>query len=155
MTLLVVICAALITGILLAALGLRSWELRRATRLLDHWRTEESAELGAWSRQRSNAVLRGQITEQLAPLLDGFGFDPADARFLGRPIDYVVFDGYGEVRSGERRHLREIVLIDIKTGRAALSKSERRIRRSVENGVVRSVLITPSTRAGRLHGDAP
>ena len=70
---------------------------------------------------RSRAVLKGKIGEQMAPLLDAFPFQPSDARFIGSPIDYIVFDGYSH------NNPTEIVLIDIKTGNAQLSSAEKRI----------------------------
>ena len=42
---------------------------------------------------RSQAVTAGKVYEQLVPLLPGFQFNPKDARFLGSPVDFVVFDG--------------------------------------------------------------
>ncbi|MGI8750892.1 MAG: Holliday junction resolvase-like protein [Acidimicrobiales bacterium] len=71
----------------------------------------------------------------------GFAWDPADARFLGKPVDYVVFDGYAEVRAGARDHLRQIVFVDVKTGRAGLSKAERRIKACVESGAVHGLVL--------------
>ena len=50
------------------------------------------------SVERARSSLKGQIAEQMAPLLPGFPYRPADARFLGDPIDYVVFDGYTGLR---------------------------------------------------------
>jgi predicted Holliday junction resolvase-like endonuclease len=96
--------------------------------------------LALWRRERvirahaltiSRAVMRGQVSEQLAPLLDGFPYAAMDARFLGHPIDYVVFDGFG---SDEEI---EVVLVEVKTGRARLSLGERRVRDAVEAGRVR------------------
>ena len=80
---------------------------------------------------QSRATLKGQLVEQLVPVLPDFLFDAADARFLGAPIDYVVFDGY---TVGEDI---EIVLVEIKTGNAQLSKGERRIREAVRQGRIR------------------
>src|SRR3990172_6426268 len=72
---------------------------------------------------RSHSVVAGKATEHLAPLLPGFEFDPRDARFLGSPIDSIVFDGLSE---GE---VHEIVFVEIKTGpSAALPTRERRVR---------------------------
>lgn len=79
----------------------------------------------------SRRVLKGLAAEQLAPLVPGFAFLPADARFLGHPVDYVVFDGYGDGDDVE------IVLVEVKTGRAGLSEGEARIRAAVEQGRVR------------------
>ena len=37
--------------------------------------------------------LKGKIGEQMAPLLEEFysKYDLADARFIGQPIDYIIF----------------------------------------------------------------
>ena len=43
--------------------------------------------------KRSNAVKGGQLAEQLAPFLPNFPCNPADAHFLGQPIDYIAFPG--------------------------------------------------------------
>ena len=83
--------------------------------------------------RRSRSVLGGKAAEQLAPLVPAFGerFDPSEARFLGAPIDYVVFDGLG---TGE---LREVVLVEVKTGRSQLSRNEREVELAVREGRVR------------------
>ncbi len=82
--------------------------------------------------RRSRGVLTGKAGEQLAPLVPAFSqrFDPTEARFLGAPIDYVVFDGLG---SGE---LREIVLVEVKTGRGRLNANELEVERAVAEGRV-------------------
>src|SRR5882724_11599495 len=53
------------------------------------------------SVERSRSTLKGQIAEQMAPLLPGFPFLPADARFLGDPVDYVVFKGRADFGDAE------------------------------------------------------
>jgi len=95
------------------------------------------------SLSRSHSVVAGKATEHLAPLLPGFEFDPRDARFLGSPIDFLVFDGLSE---GE---VHEIVFVEIKTGlSAALTSRERRVRDAVDGRRVRflEVRIDPSDR---------
>ena len=92
---------------------------------------------------RSHSVVAGKATEHLAPLLPGFEFDPRDARFLGSPIDFIVFDGLSE---GE---IQEIVFVEIKTGpSAALTTRERHVRDAVDSRRVRflEVRIDPSDR---------
>ncbi len=65
----------------------------------------------------SRAVLKGKMAEQLAPIMPQFEYLPSDAKFLGDPVDYVVFDGYTDLRDGDgRAEDIEIVLIDIKSG---------------------------------------
>jgi predicted Holliday junction resolvase-like endonuclease len=46
----------------------------------------------------SRAVIKGKIAEQLAPVLPNFKYLPSDARFIGDPIDYVVFNGYTDIK---------------------------------------------------------
>jgi len=90
------------------------------------------------SVERARNSLKGQIAEQMAPLLPGFLYLPADARFLGDPIDYIVFNGYTGLRDGgaEEGEL-EIVLLEVKQGKSALSPFQRGVARSVEEGRVR------------------
>jgi predicted Holliday junction resolvase-like endonuclease len=81
-----------------------------------------------WRRRflrQSRAVTTGKVIEQLAPHMPGFPLNPRDARFLGSPVDLVVFDGLEE---GE---VRRIVFVEIKTGGAALSPRERLVREAV------------------------
>ena len=81
--------------------------------------------------KRSRVVLKGKIGEQLAPIFDVFPFDVADARFIGSPVDFLVFDGYSD---GE---IKEVVLVEIKTGKSRLSTKERSIRNVVKEGSFR------------------
>ena len=86
----------------------------------------------------SRAVLKGKMAEQLAPIMHQFEYLPSDAKFLGDPVDYVVFDGYTDLRDGEgRAEDIEIVLIDIKSGGARLTKGQVAIAQAIQAGRVR------------------
>ena len=107
-------------------------------------RDRDLAEARKDSVQRSRSSLKGQIAEQLAPLLPGFRYRPADARFLGDPIDYVVFNGYTTARDGTVSERvppssdgLEVVLLEVKQGGSDLSSFQRLIARSVQEGRVR------------------
>ena len=76
----------------------------------------EEAKKKITSQKKSGEVRLGNIAEKLAPFLDYFEYDPANAHFLGQPIDYVVFED------------DEIVFVEIKTGKSQLSKKQRHIR---------------------------
>jgi predicted Holliday junction resolvase-like endonuclease len=109
--------------------------------MLQSWSDDHAAPEAEAAARRSRAVLRGQITEQVVPMFDDFPYDPGDARFIGKPIDFIVFDGYCEVDDGHLEHLREIVFVEVKTGGAALNGVERRIKQCVEQGRVRCEVI--------------
>ena len=83
---------------------------------------------------RSRAVIGGQVVEQVAPFLPGFPCNPADARFIGKPVDFVAFPGLAESDKVE-----EVLLIEVKTGRSELNAREKEIRRAVKDGRVRYV----------------
>jgi predicted Holliday junction resolvase-like endonuclease len=90
------------------------------------------SEAGERALSSSRRVLKGQAAEQLAPLTGGFDYLPNDSRFLGSPIDYVVFDGLSE-DSAEV----EIVFVEVKTGRSRLTPREARVKEAVQAGRVR------------------
>ena len=87
---------------------------------------------------QSRAVLKGKMAEQMAPLLPGFAYLPADARFLGDPVDYVVFNGYSAVKdNGDGDEALEVVILDIKHGKSTLTGGQRQIAKAVAAGRVR------------------
>src|SRR5438067_2260214 len=59
--------------------------------------------------ERSRAVIIGKVTEHLTPWLPDFPYNPKDARFLGSPVDMIIFDGCDE------DNLQQIVFLEIKT----------------------------------------
>jgi predicted Holliday junction resolvase-like endonuclease len=75
--------------------------------------------------KRSRAVLGGLAAEQLAPWLPGFPWNPGELRFIGKPIDFLVFRGAAEGR------IDEVVFVEVKTGGATLSGIERALRDAV------------------------
>lgn len=101
---------------------------------------------------QSKAVTRGQIYEQFATYFPEFDFNPKDAQFLGKPVDFVVFDGLDEGQ------LRRIVFVEVKTGNAKLNARQRCVRDVVSNGSVEwreirlgsaGATATPTLRFGR------
>src|SRR3979490_1773523 len=91
------------------------------------WKLRYSSSIREDAVQRSLAVTAGKVHEQLVPYLPEFGFNPKDARFLGSPVDLVVFDGLsaGGVR-------RVCVFLEVKTGGAQLTTRERQVRAVIE-----------------------
>ena len=133
------IAVAAILGIFLAYyLARLRFEIR-----FRQWQTTEQQK---WETQmvkarqeaiaQSRAVLGGRFVEQLVPYLPAFRYDPTEARFIGSPIDLIVFPG---LATGNPR---EIVIMEIKSGKTGqLTPEERKIRQLVEDGMVRWELI--------------
>jgi len=102
---------------------------------LEHWKLKCTSDIRKDSVNRSRSTLKGRISEQMAPLLPEFPFSPADARFIGNPIDFVVFDGYTNVKD-EGGDSISVVLVEVKKGKGRLTREEGLIKRAVEEGRV-------------------
>lgn len=84
--------------------------------------------------KRSRSVINGQMVEQLAPFLPDFPCNPADVRFVGKPVDFVAFPG-----AGKNEPINEILFIEVKSGNSTLSEREKEIKSAVQKGHVRYV----------------
>ncbi len=101
------------------------------------WAEQESS-IRRDAADRSRYVLKGKIAEHMIPMYrDVFKYDPSDARFIGAPIDYLIFDGYTAVKDMNSDEPITVILADIKTGNATLNRTERKIKEAVEQGRVR------------------
>ncbi len=97
----------------------------------EKWKAEYEKLIREDAIQRSQSVITGKITEHLVPYLPDFTYNPKDARFIGSPIDLIIFDGLND------ENVREIVFAEIKTGSSSLSERERQVRNAVQTGRVK------------------
>ena len=90
---------------------------------LAHRAAITDARKDAGNRQRS--IIKGQISEVLAPWSIESVNSVKELNFLGSPIDFVGFkglDGEGDI---------DIKFIEVKSGKSRLNKNQRRIRDAV------------------------
>ncbi len=92
---------------------------------------ETVAEARKQSVKLSRSSITGQVMEQLAPFFQDFPFDPTEVRFIGDPIDCLVF------RGASHQECDEVVFLEIKTGKSSLKTVQRRVRDAVKEGRVR------------------
>ena len=94
--------------------------------------------------ETSRNVLKGKIGEQMSPLLPEFysKYEPADARFIGSPIDYVIFKNMSKFR--DEKFPIEVILMDVKTGSSGLSTLQNAIKKAIEDGRVKFDVLKPS-----------
>jgi len=133
---LLLLTIAFILGIVVAYLFFRqqiSAIEGRARNDLERWKIECTNDIRKDSINRSRSTLKGRISEQMAPFLPEFPFSSADARFIGNPIDFVVFDGYTSVKD-DNGDMINIVLVEVKKGKGRLTREETLIKRAVEEG---------------------
>ncbi len=128
-----IVFATVVGGILVLGVGLGfifGWLYVRGK--LQQWKTEYEQEIRKDAVERSGSVTLGKVTEHLAPYFADFvsRFNPRDARFLGTPIDLIVFDGLDE------GNLKQIVFVEVKTGKSSLSHREKQVRDVVQAKMV-------------------
>ncbi len=80
--------------------------------------------------KRSRRTLLGKLWEQVSPYIPKFPFNPSDMKFLGAPIDFIVFDGMGE------KEIKEVIFLEVKSGDSKLSTQERKLKKAIEEGRV-------------------
>ena len=76
---------------------------------------------------QSRAVLTGQFSEQIAPYLPDFQYKPTEARFIGKPIDFIIFKGLDE------KNVKEVVFVEVKSGQSQLSKTQNILKETIQN----------------------
>ena len=79
---------------------------------------------------RSQSVILGKVTEHLIPFHQNFPYNPKEARFIGSPIDMIVFQGI------DNEEEVTIYILEIKTGTSSLNKRQKLVRDAVENNRV-------------------
>ena len=73
----------------------------------------------------------GMFAEQLAPYLLNFPFSPTEAKFIGAPIDFLVFKGM------DAQHIEEVIFVEVKSGSARLNHNEHSLKAAIDNKRVR------------------
>ncbi len=85
--------------------------------------------------KKSRSVIIGQITEQIAPLLKNFPFNPKDMVFLGKWVDYII------IKDLHKGNPSKIIFLEIKTGQSQLNQNELKIKRLVDTKKIEYRLI--------------
>lgn len=101
---------------------------REAQVALADWKTREEETIRQDAVKRSQSVIVGKVTEHVVPFLPDFPWNPKDARFIGAPIDFLVFDGL------DGGQLRQIVFVEVKTASSLLTNREKQIREAIAAG---------------------
>lgn len=77
------------------------------------------------SQRKSSEIRLGKIGENMAPFFTEWPYDPNNFRFLGNPIDGIQFTE------------DEVIFIEIKTGKARLTNSQKKVKALVKEGKVK------------------
>lgn len=90
------------------------------------------------SNNAQRHVIKGQISEKFVPFMAGFEYSPADCRFMGEPIDYVVFHRLHDCVDGQASFDEvSVVFLEVKTGQAKLNKRQQVLKEVIARGQVK------------------
>ena len=112
---------------------IKKWEMNFENRVNEWVKTKEK-EVREDAIKRSSSIRVGKAIERLIPFTSEFPYDPRDVRWLGDPIDLVIFDGYGESRdTDDPDKLNKIVICEVKSGKSRKGKYEKQIKELIED----------------------
>jgi predicted Holliday junction resolvase-like endonuclease len=103
----------------------REWKIRFEQKIKEFLEKEEER-IREDAIKRSARTLSGKALEKLVPFLEKFPYDAHDIRWLGDPIDLVVFDGLA------KENPNQIVFCEVKSGESELTKTQKKIKELVE-----------------------
>src|SRR3989344_4425822 len=121
--LILVLVLFLIVAVLAYKIGVSAGALHR-----DRYWEEQIPGIKKDSIERSRASLGGQFSEQLAPYLPNFKYKPTECKFLGKPVDLLVFDGLDE------KEIREVIFVEVKSGSSELNTVQRKDKEEKKKG---------------------
>ncbi len=108
----------------------REWKIKFEHRVEEFLKLEEER-IRRDAIERSARTLSGKTLEKLVPFLENFTHDAHDIRWLGDPIDLVVFDGYSSGNPDK------IVFCEVKSGDSKLTSGQKKIKELVESKKVK------------------
>jgi predicted Holliday junction resolvase-like endonuclease len=127
---LIALVALAIAGLVLSVVLSSSQKGGNTEEQLQDRLRENTAKVTQETLKRSSSTIKGQIGERFAPLAPGFGYELADARFLGSPVDYVVFEG---LTAG---NVTGVAFVEVKTGSLPLTPFQKQVKAAIEQGNV-------------------
>lgn len=126
-------------GFLLVLVLMRRAAQAEASGRFAEWRATEEPRIRQGAVERLRTQLKERVGEGMAEVAVEFPFTPSDARFVGHPVTYVVFDGYADVQARSADELRAVVFVDASSppdGSAEL------VRSCLQRGDVNGVTLT-------------
>lgn len=115
----------LIGAIIFIILGYIIGKLLTTHQLNKEWE-DKIPEQRADAINRSRASLGGKFSENLSPYFPDFPFHPTEMRWLGSPVDYIVFKGM------DKDQIEELIFLEIKSGKSALTAREKQLKKLIE-----------------------
>jgi predicted Holliday junction resolvase-like endonuclease len=105
------------------------WKFKFEERVRSYIKEKEE-EIRKDAIERSSKILSGKALEKLIPFLKNFNHSPHDVRWIGDPIDLIVFDGVSEDNP------QRITFVEVKSGKSELTEKQKKIKQIIKDGKV-------------------
>lgn len=104
------------------------WKLRYSTDLSEVKQLIQSAEKSMRNDaiKRSKRTILGKTWEQICPYFPEFPYYPSDMKFIGSPVDFIVFDGASE------NDIKQVVFLEVKSGNSKLNLQQRKLKQAID-----------------------
>jgi predicted Holliday junction resolvase-like endonuclease len=112
------------------AIGFAVWCIISYLLLLLHFNNKLNNEKKKSVSQSRNTIL-WEVSEKVLPLLPDFPYQTKDLVFLGKWVDYVVFNWLS------RWKLKEIVFLEVKSWASILNRNETMIKEYLQHNPVK------------------
>lgn len=110
--LLAAISVGLLVGFFAVLILMRRAAEAEARGRFAQWRATEEPKIRQEAVESLRTELKKRVGEGMAEVAVKFPFAPSDARFVGHPVTYVVFDGYADVQARSADELRAVVFVE-------------------------------------------
>ena len=101
---------------------------KKAEAMLAKWKDKEEKSIREDAYSRSRAVSFGKTIEHYVPFMENFPVDPKDAKFFGKPIDFIAFTEAGSKTKSA------IHFIEVKSGNSNLNARQENIKKAILEG---------------------
>ncbi|HEV2370385.1 MAG TPA: Holliday junction resolvase-like protein [Acidimicrobiales bacterium] len=133
---LLALLAGALTGAFVGYTMLRRSAWSEAQARFEAWRAGDVHRLRLAAVADGRAELKLAVGRQVAGGLPALPFAAADARFIGDPVAFVVFDGHTDVKDRNAADLRAVCFVALGSASYTTSEAEL-VRECVADGRVR------------------
>lgn len=116
---------------------LQQYFFKRRIEAMEKKHREQIAQERANAVKQSKAVTRGKVSEEMLPMFPDFPYNLEDSKFMGMPVDYIIFDGMSEFRDGNKDKEITIILADVKYNTARRTAVQSAIKKAIDNGRIK------------------
>jgi predicted Holliday junction resolvase-like endonuclease len=109
--LLVALVGGVLVGLVLVVLFVNETVRGQVQAEFDRWRAKELYSVRRDALDRSRPEVQRRVGESIARWTHSFPFLQEDSRFIGHPVDYIVFEGYSDVRGRREQEIACVTFV--------------------------------------------